>query len=287
MHKQLSLIPYLQLMRLNKPIGIYLLLWPTLWALWIAAKGIPNLTILFIFILGVIITRSAGCVINDIADRHYDPFVKRTHLRPLATGDISVKNALLLFIFLCSLGLILIYFLNPLTQKLSLIALLLLIIYPFSKRYTYWPQLILGAAFGWAIPMAFAAQTNSIPLNAWLLYSCAILWPLAYDTMYAMVDSDDDKKIGIKSTALLFETYESLFIGIIQTLLIILLVIVGIVEKLNFFYYFSLIVGSFFFIYQYFLLKKRIPEKCFNAFLNNNWFGLVFFLGIMASTHYL
>lgn len=277
------LLPYLRLMRLHKPIGIFLLLWPTLWALWIAAKGIPDLTVLVIFLLGTILMRSAGCVINDIADRNFDGYVKRTCQRPLITGEVSLKEALILFGVLCGMAFILILFLNRFTQLLAVIGLLLAIIYPFTKRFTYWPQLVLGATFGWAVPMAFAAQSNTLPATAWILYAAAILWPLAYDTMYGMADREDDRKIGIKSTALLFAQYDRLFIGIIQILVFLLMLIVGCLEQLNPPYYLGLLGAALFAIYQQHLIKQQLPENCFKAFLNNNWLGFIIFLGLFIA----
>lgn len=280
-----KLLPYLLLMRLHKPIGIFLLLWPTLWALWIAARGTPDTKILFVFILGTVIMRSAGCVINDIADRNLDGHVARTRQRPLVTGSISLKGALILFGILCCMAFLLILLLNRFTQTLAIVGLLLAIIYPFSKRFTHWPQLVLGAAFGWAVPMAFAAQTNTLPAITWLLYAAAILWPLAYDTMYAMVDREDDRQIGIKSTALLFEQHDRLFIGYIQTLVILLLVMVGWREQLNLYYYLGLLCATLFACYQQYLITEPLPDRCFKAFLNNNWFGLAVFLGLWTASH--
>lgn len=274
---------YGHLMRLDKPIGIFLLLWPTLWALWIAARGIPNLTVLLVFILGTVIMRSAGCVINDIADRHIDGHVARTCERPLVTGAVSLPEALWLFVGLCGCALLLLPFLNRFTQLLSIIGLLLSIIYPFTKRFTYWPQLVLGAAFGWAVPMAFAAQTNTLTPTTWLLFLVAILWPLAYDTLYAMVDREDDRQIGIKSTALLFEQYDRLFIGVIQTIVILLLLLVGYWESLNYYYYLGLFGATLFIIYQHYLIKERKPAQCFQAFLNNNWLGFTLFLSLLVA----
>lgn len=271
---------YARLMRLHKPIGILLLLWPTLWALWLAAHGLPDIKVLIIFILGVVIMRSAGCVINDIADRNFDGHVARTQQRPLVTGAVTLKEALVLFSLLCCGALILFFFLNRFTQYLAIVALLLAIIYPFSKRYTHWPQLVLGVAFGWAVPMAFVAQTNQLTSTAWLLFLVAILWPLAYDTIYGMVDREDDRKIGIKSTALLFEKWDRLFVGVIQITVLLLLIRVGMLEKLAAWYYLSLVIAALLMGYQQYLIKGRNPAKCFKAFLNNNWVGLVIFLGL-------
>lgn len=274
---------YCQLMRLHKPIGIFLLLWPTLWALWLAAHSLPDTKILIIFIVGTVIMRSAGCVINDIADRHFDGHVKRTRERPLVTGRVTLKEAISLFLLLCCSAFILILFLNSFTQLLAIGGLCLAILYPFTKRFTYWPQLVLGAAFGWAVPMAFAAQTNTLSTTAWALFMIAILWPLAYDTIYAMVDREDDRLIGIKSTALLFESYDRLFIGIIQVIIIVLLWLIGQWQQLGYSYYVGLALGTLHFIYQQYLIKDRIPERCFKAFLSNNWFGLIIFIGLIIS----
>jgi 4-hydroxybenzoate polyprenyltransferase len=272
---------YALLMRLHRPIGSLLLLWPTLWALWIANHGKPNSFILIIFILGVLVMRSAGCVINDIADRHFDPHVARTRNRPLAAGNIKLIEAIILFIFLCLIAFLLVLQLNIFTIKLAFIGLALAILYPFTKRFTYWPQLFLGAAYAWGVPMAFSAQTQQLPTICWLIYTTAILWPVAYDTLYAMVDKPDDIKIGIKSTAILFNNYDKAIVALLQIIILILLCTIGQIANLNFLFDISLIIATVLFIYQQFLIKDRLPEKCFKAFLNNNWFGLVIFLGIV------
>lgn len=277
--------PYLRLMRLHKPIGIFLLLWPTLWALWLASAGKPDLTLLLIFILGTIIMRSAGCVINDIADRHFDGHVTRTRERPLVTGEVSLQSALWLFAGLCCCAFLLILFLNRFTQSLAVAALGLASIYPFTKRITYWPQLVLGAAFGWAVPMAYAAQANQLPLSAWLLFAAAVLWPLAYDTIYAMVDREDDRKLAIKSTALLLEQYDRLFIGVIQISVLILLALVGLLKQLKYYYFLGLAGAALLTAYQQYLIKDRLPAKCFKAFLNNNWLGLIIFIGLVLDSY--
>lgn len=277
------IIAYAKLMRLHRPIGILLLLWPTLWALWLAHHGIPTLKILIVFVLGVVVMRSAGCVINDYADRKIDGFVARTKVRPLITGEVTTRGALILFFCLCVIALILVLQLNIFTIKLSVIGLCLATIYPFMKRYTHLPQVFLGAAYGWAIPMAFAAQTNTIPDYAWLLFITSLLWSVAYDTMYAMVDRDDDQKIGVKSTAVLFGNHDWLYIGIIQMVIILLLVYVGWLLKLSIIYFCSLLAGLGLFVYQQYLIRDRQAPKCFQAFLNNNWFGFVVFLGILLS----
>lgn len=276
-----SFKPYLRLMRLHRPVGIWLLLWPTLWALLVASQGKLDWKILIVFFLGVIIMRSAGCVINDIADRNIDGRITRTKDRPLATGQITLKSAYILFFFLCLFALLLVLQLNRMTIELSLIGLLLAIIYPFTKRYTYWPQLILGAAFAWAIPMAFAALNNTIPPITWLIYIISVLWAIAYDTQYAMVDREDDRQIGIKSTALLFGKYDCLIISFIQLTIIALLLVLGLILKLNIYYYAGLVIATSMFIYQYGLTKTQLPPLCFKAFLNNQWVGFSIFLGIL------
>lgn len=275
----------IHLTRLHRPIGIFLLLWPTLWALWIAANGVPNIKIVFIFILGTIVMRSAGCVINDYADKDFDRFVTRTKDRPLAAEKIKPNIALGLFVFLIAIAFILVLQLNILTIKLSLVGLLLAIIYPFTKRFFHAPQLFLGAAYAWSVPMAFAAQTNSVPLIAWLIFLIAFLWPIAYDTMYAMADRDDDKKIGIQSTAILLGNYDRLGIAMIQSIVLLLLGCLGYLLKLNSFYFLFLVAAAIFNVYQQHLIRERNPQKCFHAFLNNNWFGLVILIGIVISTH--
>jgi len=267
-------------MRLHRPIGIFLLLWPTLWALWIASEGQPDLHVLVVMVLGVVIMRSAGCVINDYADRDFDPHVARTLDRPIAAGRITPKQALMLFIGLCLIAFALVLTLNLLTIALSFVGLLLAVIYPFMKRYTYLPQVFLGAAFGWAIPMAYAAQTDSLPHIAWLLFIGNVLWSTAYDTMYAMTDREDDLRVGVKSTAILFGEADRVIIGIIQALLLIDLVIVGHQAALWTGYFVGLILAAGLMVYQQYLIRDRVPEDCFQAFLNNNWFGAVVFFAI-------
>ncbi|RKZ60459.1 MAG: 4-hydroxybenzoate octaprenyltransferase [Gammaproteobacteria bacterium] len=271
---------YSQLTRINKPIGILLLLWPTLIALWIAAKGLPDYSVLFVFVMGVILMRSAGCAINDYADRHIDGKVKRTNQRPLATGTITEKEALLVFSSLSLMAFILVLFMNTLTILMSLIGVLLAISYPFMKRYHYLPQVHLGAAFGWSAPMAYAAQANEVTAVTWLIFLATVLWATAYDTMYAMVDYDDDIKIGVKSTAVLFGNQDKLIIGIIQVLLILDLILIGHRAELSGFYYTGVSLAALFAVYQQFLIKDRQRDLCFKAFLNNNWFGMVLFIGV-------
>jgi 4-hydroxybenzoate polyprenyltransferase len=280
---QERLSQYARLVRLDKPIGIFLLLWPTLWALWIAAEGVPDIAILIIFILGVIIMRSAGCVINDLADRNIDPHVARTRDRPIPAGKVSVREALFVAFVLISCAFLLVLHLDPLAIKLSLAGAGLAILYPFTKRYTYIPQFFLGLAFGWAVPMAFAAQTGSLPAVAWILLMVAVLWAVVYDTMYAMVDRLDDIRMGIKSTAILFEDADRAIIGVIQVLVLLALALMGGRLEANWFYYAGLAVAGCFSLYQQYLIKDRIPEHCFRAFLNNNLFGAAVFAGIFLN----
>jgi 4-hydroxybenzoate polyprenyltransferase len=274
---------YIRLMRLDRPIGSLLLLWPTYWALFLSADGWPDLDILFIFTSGVFIMRTAGCVINDFADRKIDKHIVRTQQRPLATGEISPNSALVLFGLLLLIALGLVLQTNILTIKLSLIAVLLATLYPFTKRWTNLPQLVLGAAFGMSVPMAFSAQTGVVPLTAWLVFIATLVWTLIYDTFYAMADRDEDLKIGVKSTAILFAKYDQIIITLLQILLIIVLILIGNVFDLGLIYDFSLVIISFFMIYHQFLLKKRQKEEYFKAFLNNNFIGMTAFLGIFLS----
>jgi 4-hydroxybenzoate polyprenyltransferase len=271
---------YAQLVRLDKPIGILLLLWPTLIALWIAAKGWPDPLVLFVFITGVILMRSAGCAVNDYADRHIDGKVERTRQRPLASGKVTEKESLLVFASLSLMAFILVLFMNKLTIWMSFGGILLAASYPFMKRYHYFPQVHLGAAFGWSAPMAYTAQANEITAVTWLIFLATILWATAYDTMYAMVDYDDDIKIGVKSTAVLFGNQDKLIIGIIQIMLIFDLLLIGHRTELGGFYYLSVAIASLFAIYQQYLIKDRKRELCFQAFLNNNWLGMALFIGV-------
>jgi len=274
---------YIRLMRLNKPIGVYLLLWPTYWALFLSAKGWPDIDLLIIFTLGVLVMRSAGCVINDYADRNIDQNIARTKDRPLITGEVSPESALRLFVFLLIIAFGLVLLTNALTIKLSLIALALATLYPFTKRWTHLPQVVLGVAFGMSVPMAFSAQTGSIPLSAGWIFLATIVWTLIYDTFYAMADRDEDIKIGVKSTAILFEKYDQIFITFLQILLIIVFVVIGNLFNLGSIYYFSLVIILIFMIYHQFLMKKRQKELFFKAFLNNNFIGMTAFIGIFLS----
>jgi 4-hydroxybenzoate polyprenyltransferase len=276
---------YFILMRLNKPIGILLLLWPTLWALWLAHRGLPNYKILSIFIAGVVLMRSAGCVVNDFADRHFDAHVKRTAQRPLATGSIHPKRAIVLFVVLTLIAFFLVLLLNEYTILLAFVGALLAVVYPFMKRFTHLPQVGLGLAFSWGVPMAFAAENNTIPYSAWVLFFTAILWPVIYDTMYAMTDRDDDIKIGLKSTAILFAGYDRLIISVLQCLFLLGLVYVGVLFKLSNYYNLSLVIVAGFFVYQQILIKNHDRQRCFQAFLNNHWVGLVIFVGILLGVN--
>ncbi|MEJ2395080.1 MAG: 4-hydroxybenzoate octaprenyltransferase, partial [Candidatus Thiodiazotropha sp.] len=264
---------YALLTRLNRPIGILLLLWPTMWALWLAGEGQPPWAIVLVFITGVALMRSAGCAINDYADRNFDGAVARTRTRPIAMGLVSPREAIGVFVVLSLLSATLLLFLNWPTRLMSLVALVLAAVYPFMKRFTHLPQVVLGAAFGWAVPMAFMAINETITPIAWLLFISAIIWALIYDTQYAMVDREDDLKIGVKSTAILFGRYDNLIIGLLQLLMLALLVQVGVMAGLGWVYYLGLLVGAALFVYQQWLTRERQPKACFDAFLNNNLFG--------------
>ncbi len=281
-HMHERLYQYALLARFHQPIGALLLLWPTLWALWLAAEGMPDLGILFIFVAGVFITRGVGCVINDIADREFDRHVERTRERPLVTGKVRLREAIFLFFSMLAVALVLVSFLNMLALKLSLIGVALAISYPFTKRHTYLPQVYLGLAFGWGIPMAFAAQTNSVPSLAWLLFVANILWTVVYDTLYAMVDRDEDIRIGVKSTAILFEDDDRTFLAIFQGLFLLAMAFVGSRADLGVLYYISILFSGLLFAYQQTLIKEREREECFNAFLNNNWVGVGLFTGLVV-----
>ena len=274
---------YARLARLHRPIGILLLLWPMLWALWIAASGLPSLEVLVIFLIGTVLMRSAGCVINDYADRNYDAHVERTRERPLASGAVSANEALVLFVVLLALAGLLVLETNRLTQLLALAGAALAVTYPFSKRYTYLPQVHLGAAFGWAVPMAFAAQTDTLPPIVWLIFCAAVVWAVIYDTEYAMVDREDDIKLGIRSTAILFDDADRLIIGILQCLMIVNLILIGRQVELDRPYYVSLGVAAVLFGYQQYLMRERSRAGCFSAFMNNNWVGGVVFTGSALS----
>jgi len=272
---------YGELIRFNRPIGTYLLLWPTLWGLWFAAEGIPEIKLLIIFSIGVFLMRSAGCAINDYADRDFDKHVARTKDRPLTSGKISDKEALAVFAIILLLSFILVLQLNLNTILFSFIAVFLAATYPFMKRFHHFPQVHLGAAFAWAIPMAFIATTNSMPpIEAWLLFLASLLWTTAYDTQYGMVDIEDDLKKGMKSTAILFGKYDTFIIGSLQLITLMLITIVGMMTARGFIFYLSILVAAMIICYQQGLIKDRKPDECLHAFLNNNYFGMVLFIGI-------
>lgn len=279
------LAQYARLCRLDRPIGIYLLLWPTLWALWVAGEGQPDIKLLLIFVAGVVLMRSAGCAINDYADRNIDPHVERTRDRPLAAGSIRPAEALGVFLTLLLLAFGLVLLTNELTIQLSLIGAALAAAYPFAKRHTYLPQVVLGAAFGWSVPMAFAAQTGTVPVIGWLLFVATLLWTTAYDTMYAMVDRDDDIRIGVKSTAILFGEADVALTMLLQGMTLLTLLLGGLRLQLSAIYYCSLAVALGLVVYQYFLLRHRRREDCFKAFLSNHYLGMVVFIGLVL--HYL
>jgi 4-hydroxybenzoate polyprenyltransferase len=276
------LADYALLLRLNRPIGSLLLLWPTYWALWLAAGGVPQVGNLIVFTLGVFLMRAAGCAINDFADRKVDRHVKRTKDRPLTSGRIQSWEAVALFAGICLLAfLMVLFFTNPLTLYLSFGGVILAFIYPFMKRYTHLPQLFLGAAFSWAIPMAWAAEAGEVTRLAWLLFTANVLWTVAYDTFYAMVDRDDDLKIGVKSTAILFGDGDRAIIAVLQSLVVLIMLLVGNQAELGGVYYLGIIAMACLFIYQQHLARFRDREGCFKAFLNNNWAGFAVFLGLL------
>ncbi len=273
---------YERLMRLDKPIGILLLLWPTLWALWIASRGRPDWIIVLIFVTGTVLMRSAGCVMNDIADRKYDGLVERTKNRPLATGEVSVKEAYLLAAGLSMLAFCLVLLFNKTTILLSFAALFLAASYPFTKRFLAIPQAYLGIAFGFGIPMAFAAVNDYIPPIAWVLLVANVFWAIAYDTEYAMVDRDDDLKIGIKSSAILFGKYDVIAVMLCYAVMLSLMAYIGQFLGFSHYYYLGLLCALALVIVQYRIIKKRLKADCFKAFLHNNWIGLVIFVGLVA-----
>lgn len=274
---------YWQLTRMDKPIGTLLLLWPTLWALILAAGGIPSIHVLVVFCLGVVMMRSAGCVINDFADRNVDGLVKRTQHRPLPSGTVSSKEAIGLFLVLAVASFLLVLTMNTLTVQLSLVGLVLAFIYPFMKRFTHLPQLFLGLAFSWAIPMAWAAQANELPVVLWFVFALNALWTIAYDTQYAMVDRDDDLNVGIKSTAILFGRRDKLIIGLLQMAVLAMLMTLGHWYELGTSYYWSLLVVGALFVYQQWLIRHRERSLCFQAFLNNNYVGMAITAGLLVS----
>ena len=273
-------------MRLDKPIGILLLLWPTLWALWLASRGIPDWITLLIFVTGTVLMRSAGCVMNDIADRNYDGLVERTKNRPLATGEVSLKEAYLLTSGLALMAFALVLLFNKTTILLSFAALFLAATYPFTKRFLAIPQAYLGVAFGFGIPMAFAAVNDYIPPLTWVLLAANVFWAMAYDTEYAMVDRDDDLKIGIKSSAIFFGKYDVIAVMACYVIMLGLLVYVGKFMGFGKYYFIGLAAALLLVLWQYILIKSRDKSHCFKAFLHNNWIGLVLFIGL-AAEYYL
>ena len=274
---------YFQLMRLDKPIGIYLLLWPTLWALFLAADGFPEIKILLIFVFGTVLMRSAGCVINDYADRKIDKLIERTQNRPITAGEISPKSALILFFVLMIIAFGLVLMTSSLTIQLALIAGFLATLYPFTKRWTHLPQFVLGCAFAMSVPMAFAATNGKVSDGAWWIFLATVIWTVIYDTMYSMADREEDLKIGVKSTAILFAKYDKFIIGMLQICLLLVLVNISIFFNLGIFYDISIILSAFLMIFHQKLIKNREKTACFRAFLHNNFIGMVIFVGIALS----
>ncbi|WP_456296558.1 4-hydroxybenzoate octaprenyltransferase [Vibrio sp. AK197] len=274
---------YWQLTRMNRPIGTLLLLWPTLWALILAAQGMPDIKVLLVFVAGVVLMRAAGCVINDFADRKVDGFVKRTNQRPLPAGLVTSKEAFSLFLVLGIVSFLLVLTMNSLTIKLSFAGIVLAFIYPFMKRYTHLPQLFLGLAFSWSIPMAWAAQANEVPAVVWFVFIINAIWTIAYDTQYAMVDRDDDLKIGIKSTAILFGRYDKMIIGALQLITLLMLMALGYFYQLGASYYWCLLIAGALFVFQQHLIRHRERNLCFQAFLNNNYVGMAIAGGLLLA----
>ena len=275
---------YGKLMRIDKPVGVWLLLWPTLWALWLAGEGHPNQGLFVVFVVGVFIMRSAGCVLNDYVDRNIDPYVERTRNRPIASGAVAPTEALTLFVALGLIAIGLATMLNRPAQLLAIVAAGLTLAYPFIKRFVSIPQFILGAAFGWAVPMVFAAQTGTVPQLAWVVFGAALIWAVIYDTYYAMVDREDDRKLGVKSTALLFGDADLFVLGGLQLIMLLALVFVGLRAELGFWYYLSVAIAAGLMAYHQWLARDRQPAGCFAAFLHNHFIGLVVFIGIVL--HY-
>jgi 4-hydroxybenzoate polyprenyltransferase len=275
---------YGKLMRVDKPIGFWLLLWPTLWALWLAGGGHPDQGLFAVFVIGVFVMRSAGCVLNDYVDRKIDPYVERTRSRPIASGAVTPGEALVLFVALSLIAIGLATMLNEPARMLAIVAAGLTVAYPFIKRFVSIPQFVLGAAFGWAVPMAFAAQTGETPQLAWLVFGAAVIWAVIYDTFYAMVDREDDKKIGVKSTAILFGEVDLFVIAGLQLLMLVTLVFIGLRAELGFWYYLSVVGAGGLMAYHLWLARDRQPAGCFAAFLRNHYIGLFVFIGIVL--HY-
>jgi 4-hydroxybenzoate polyprenyltransferase len=278
---------YARLMRLDRPIGTWLLLWPTLWAVWLAADGRPKASTFVVFALGVVLMRAAGCVINDWADRDLDPHVLRTRDRPIATGQVAPGSALVLFVALLLAAFVLVLTQNALTVKLAFVGATLAAIYPFMKRITHLPQLVLGAAFAWAVPMAYAATRDFVPREAWVLFTATLFWTMAYDTIYAMVDRADDRRIGIRSTAILFGDLDRFAIGVLQAAFLLALVLIGREARLGPAYDWGVAVAGGLLLWQQWLIRKRQPAACFAAFLNNNYVGLAVFAGIALDSTFV
>ena len=277
------LADYARLMRLDKPIGVLLLAWPMLWALWLAADGVPPMPVLLVFLAGALLMRSAGCVINDYADRDFDPHVKRTRDRPLAARRIGTREALALFVVLCLVAFGIALTLHPLAIALAVPGVLLAASYPYMKRFHSLPQAHLGVAFGWAVPMAYAAVRGEIPAEGWVAFAAAIVWALVYDTQYAMVDRDDDIELGVKSSAILFGDADRLWIGAFQLVFFALLAWLGVMAGLGWPYWLGLVGAGALAVYQQWLIAPRTRERCFKAFLNNNWLGGIVFAGVVAA----
>ena len=272
-----------RLMRFDRPIGILLLLWPTLWALWIAGDGSPSVKNILIFCTGVVLMRAAGCIMNDVADRDFDPHVERTRKRPLASGELTVRQALLIFFILMALAFGLVLMTNVLTIKLAFAGAVLASTYPFFKRWTHFPQVVLGLAFGWGIPMAFAAETGHLVSVAWLILLINVIWSVIYDTLYAMVDRDDDISIGLKSTAILFGRFDLLILRLLKLLMIALLIGLGLKLQLSWPWYAGVVVAAALFAWQQYQVRNRDRDACFKAFLNNNWVGVAIWAGLLTS----
>jgi 4-hydroxybenzoate polyprenyltransferase len=271
----------IEVARLHRPIGIWLLLWPVLWAVWIAGAAHPAPEVLVIFVLGTVAMRSAGCVINDVADRDFDPFVKRTRDRPIASRRLSPQEAVVWFLALIACALALVLQLDPATIRMSIVGAVLAVSYPFFKRFFPLPQFYLGVAFSWGVPMAFNAQNGNIPRVAWMIFFAGIIWAAVYDTMYAMVDRDDDLKIGVKSSAIVFGDMDKVIIGVLQVLMLYALYLVGTSMEYGYWYNAGLAGAAVFFVYQQWLIRGRQPEACFRAFLNNHYVGMSIFVGIL------
>ncbi len=279
------LVQYFKLVRADKPIGALLLLWPMLWALWVVSAGQPKLSVLVVFIVGTFLMRSAGCAVNDFADRNIDGQVERSKNRPIVTGKVQPREALAVAAVLAVISFMLVLTMNRLTILMSFIGVVLAAIYPFSKRVTHWPQVVLGLAFGWAVPMVCAAQTGTVSMTGWLIYLAAILWALAYDTIYAMVDREDDIRLGVKSTAIWFGKYDVLAVAIVQLGVFAILLAMGIYRNLGVWYYLGLVLAAIVLLWQLKLIRTRLPSQCFRAFLLNNYLGAAVFLGLFF--HYL